>query len=56
VVQTSITNLSTMEKLIEKALETGAPFPTARYNTLISADIDKLVEVLTFLRTNQEKA
>ena len=56
VVQNSITNLSTMEKLIEKALETGAPFPTARYNTLISADIDKLVEVLTFLRTNQEKA
>jgi hypothetical protein len=53
-IQNAIANLSTMENLIEKALETKGPFPIAKYNTVISADIDKLVEVFTFLKANQE--
>ncbi len=56
VIQNAIANLSTMENLIEKALETKGAFPIAKYNSLISADIDKLVEVFTFLKRNQEAA
>jgi hypothetical protein len=56
VIQNAIANLSTMENLIERALETKGPFPIAKYNTLISADIDKLVEVFMYLRSNQEAA
>jgi hypothetical protein len=54
IIQNAIANLSTMENLIEKALETKGSFPIAKYNTVISADIDKLVEVFTFLKINQE--
>lgn len=56
IIQNAITNLSTMENLIEKALESRGAFPIAKYNTLISADIDRLVEVLTFIRNSQEAA
>lgn len=56
VIQNAIANLSTMENLIEKALETKGAFPIAKYNSLISADIDKLVEVFTFLKRSQEAA
>jgi hypothetical protein len=54
VIQNAIANLSTMEDQIEKALASKAPFPIAKYNALISRDIDKLVDVFTALKANQE--
>jgi hypothetical protein len=54
VIQNAIANLSTMEDHIERALATKAPFPVAKYNSLISRDIDKLVDVFTYLKANQE--
>jgi hypothetical protein len=43
-----------MEKHIEKALADKTAFPIAKYNSLVSRDIDKLVDVLTFLKVSQE--
>jgi hypothetical protein len=54
VIQNAIVNLSTMENHIEKALADKATFPIAKYNSLVSRDIDKLVDVLTHLKQNQE--
>jgi hypothetical protein len=54
VIQNAIANLSTMEEQIEKALASKGVFPTVKYNTLLSRDIDKLVDVFTYLKANQE--
>jgi hypothetical protein len=54
VIQNAIANLSTMEDHIERTLATKSPFPIAKYNALISRDIDKLVDVFTYLKANQE--
>lgn len=54
VIQNAIVNLSTMENHIEKALADKATFPTAKYNSLVSRDIDKLVDVLSYLKRSQE--
>ena len=47
VIQDAIANLRTMETYIEKALANKTEFPVARFNSLLSRDIDKLVDVLT---------
>jgi hypothetical protein len=54
VIQNAIVNLSTMENHIEKALAAKTTFPIAKYNSLVSRDIDKLVDVLTYLKRSQE--
>jgi hypothetical protein len=55
VIQDAIANLSTMEMHLDKALATKAELPVAKFNSLLSRDIDKLVHVLTSLKANQEK-
>jgi hypothetical protein len=54
VIQSAVANLSSMEDHIEKALANKGVFPVAKFNSLISRDIDKLVDVLMTLKTNQE--
>jgi hypothetical protein len=54
IIQNAIVNLSTMENHIEKALADKSTFPIAKYNSLVSRDIDKLVDVLTYLKSSQE--
>jgi hypothetical protein len=54
VIQSAVANLSSMEDHIEKALANKSIFPVAKFNSLISRDIDKLVDVLMTLKTNQE--
>lgn len=54
IIQDAIANLSTMETHIEKSLASKIPLPVARFNSLLSRDIDKLVDVLTSLKTSQE--
>ena len=54
VIQDAVANLRTMETHIEKALLSRAEFPVARLNALLSRDIDKLVDILTSLKTVQE--
>jgi hypothetical protein len=54
VIQDAIANLSTMETYIEKAFANKAELPVAKFNSLLSRDIDKLVDVLTSLKANQE--
>jgi hypothetical protein len=54
VIQNAVTNLSSMEGHIEKALANKGDFPVAKFNSLISRDIDNLVDVLTTLKINQE--
>jgi hypothetical protein len=54
VIQNAVTNLSSMEDRIEKALSNKGDVPVAKFNSLISRDIDNLVDVLTTLKTNQE--
>lgn len=54
VIQNAVANLSTMEDHLEKALANKSGFPVAKFNSLISRDVDKLVDVLTVLKTNQE--
>ncbi|MGJ5076733.1 hypothetical protein [Bradyrhizobium oligotrophicum] len=54
VIQNAVANLSAMEDHLEKALANKGAFPVAKFNNLISRDIDKLVDVLTTLKTDQE--
>jgi hypothetical protein len=54
VIQNAVANLSSMEDHIEKALANKSALPVAKFNSLISRDIDRLVDVLTTLKTNQE--
>ncbi|OSJ23328.1 hypothetical protein BSZ19_43500 [Bradyrhizobium japonicum] len=54
VIQNAVANLSTMEDHIEKALANKSAFPVAKFNSILSRDIDKLVDVLTALKTVQE--
>lgn len=54
-IQDAIANLSTMEAHIEKSLANKSPFPVAKFNSLLSRDIDKLVNILTVLKSSQEK-
>lgn len=54
VIQNAVANLSTMEEHIEKALANKSGFPVAKYNSVISRDIDRLVDVLTALKSDQE--
>jgi len=54
VIQNAVANLSTMENHIEKALSNKSVLPVAKFNSIISRDIDKLVDVLTALKTDQE--
>ncbi|MCK1454356.1 hypothetical protein IVB36_26675 [Bradyrhizobium sp. 35] len=54
VIQNAVANLSTMENHIERALSNKTALPVAKFNSIISRDIDKLVDVLTALKTDQE--
>jgi hypothetical protein len=55
VIQNAIANLSSMETQIDKAIAGKSELPVARFNSLLSRDIDKLVDILTGLKANQEK-
>ena len=54
VIQDAIANLSTMETQIDKAIASKTELSVAKFNSLLSRDIDKLVDVLTGLKANQE--
>lgn len=54
VIQGAIANLSTMEAHLDKALASKSELPVAKFNSLLSRDIDKLVDILTGLKANQE--
>jgi hypothetical protein len=53
-IQDAIANLGTMEAKIDKALANKGELPVARLNTVLSRDIDKLVDILSRLKAQQE--
>jgi hypothetical protein len=54
VIQDAIANLSAMEAHVDKAITSKSELSVAKFNSLLSRDIDKLVDILTGLKANQE--
>jgi hypothetical protein len=54
VIQDAIANLSVMEANVDKATASKTELSVAKFNSLISRDIDKLVDILTGMKADQE--
>jgi len=53
-IQNAITNLSEIEKRVERHLISGAELRVEKFNATISDDIDRMVGILTQLKAGQE--
>lgn len=50
VIQGALTNLSAIERRVERFLQGGSPINSARFNEILSADIDGLIKTLAELK------
>jgi hypothetical protein len=53
VIQNALVNLSSIEKAVERGLEDPSSLKPARFNSLLSNDIDNLMTVLVQLKTTK---